>query len=268
MTVDVLLFILLISHCRKAQRATGIRIYQNSTAKLARCMHASQPESFLFNLCIVSHFLSTLWTSLFSLFHLPQDFFFIFCVHWHALNCTELPQRKCSPTHAAVTVTLLIHPVRHVAGCTITLSQQDRNEQGHTQSIWDGTENLHLAASHCGPLIQYPCSFEQFQCGIRLIHLNYHNICRAVSDSASAPNMVVYSSAGPLWARPSWEGLCGPVVWCYLRSLFALADEACLFPLDAFTPVNDRIVVNVFTCFCCNLSCYGTSLSRYSLKSP
>lgn len=56
-------------------------------------------------------------------------------MHRHALNCTELPQRKCSPTHAAVTVTLLIHPLRHVGGCTITLSQQDRNEQGHTQSI-------------------------------------------------------------------------------------------------------------------------------------
>lgn len=133
-----------------------IRIYQNSAAKLGRGMHGCRPQSSLFNLCIVSRFLSALWTSLFSLFHLPLYFFIIFCVHWHVSNCTELPQRKCSPTHEAVTVTLLIHPIRHVAGCTITLSQQDRNEQGHTQSIWDGTENLHLAASHCGPHIQDP----------------------------------------------------------------------------------------------------------------
>lgn len=78
----------------------------------------------LFNLCIVSQFLSALSASVFSLFHLPLYFFF-FCIHWHASNCTELPQRKCSPTHAALTVTLLIYPVRHIVGYYNTLSRQE-----------------------------------------------------------------------------------------------------------------------------------------------
>lgn len=53
MTVDVLLFMLLISHCRKAQRAMRIRIYQNSTAMLGRGLRVNHSHFYL--ICALCH---------------------------------------------------------------------------------------------------------------------------------------------------------------------------------------------------------------------
>lgn len=262
MTVDLLLFISLISHCRKAQRAARKTIYQNIITTI--CWVPAQAytlvnRSHFYLICALCH-ISFRYCGRQCL--VCYVFLCIFFVCTGMLWIVALPQRKCSPTHAAVTVTLLIHPVRHVAGCTITLSQQDRNEHGHTQSIRDGTENLHLAASRCGPHIQ---DSTEFTCIVLLSSSNVGLgwsasiiICLAVSDSASGQYVVVYSSAAPLRAHSYWDCLCGPVVWCYLHSLFAFlrhTQEGGAFhsPRKSLCLLITSLASHVSTCFCFNL---------------
>lgn len=199
MTVDVLLFILLISDCRKAQRAMRIRIYQDSTATLGRGMRVN--HSHFYSICVLCHI---------SFPHCGRHClvcFIFLCIFLHALACFELYRasseemfshsrsRNCYTSHPSVKTRCRVY--------YNTLSAGQEWTGTHTEYLrwhWKPPlSSLPLWSTHTGPS---HCSFEQFQCGIRLIHLNYHNICWAVSDSAFVPNLVVYSSAGPLWARP------------------------------------------------------------------
>lgn len=276
MTVDLLLFISLISHCRKAQRAARKRIYQNITSAICwvlaeACMLVNCSHFYL--ICALCHISFRCCGRQCLVCYV---FLCIFFVCTGMLWTVVLPQRKCSPTHPAVTVTLLIHPVRHVAGCTITLSQQDRNEHGHTQSIRDGTENLHLAASHCGPHIQDSTEF------ICIVLLSSSSLglgwsasiitCLAGLDSEWGQNVVVYSSAAPLWVHSYWDCLCGPVVLCYLHSLFTFFrhthKKVELFILNRkpLCLLITSLASHDFTCFCFNPPFFGTSLSYYNLK--
>lgn len=181
-----------------------IRIYQNSAATLGRGMHVSRPQSSLFNLCIVSRFLSALWMSLFSLFHLPLYFFYYFL---RALACFELYRASSEEmfSHSSSRNCYTSHPSGKTR-CRVyynTLSAGQEWTGTHTEYLrwhWKPPlSSLPLWSTHTGPP---HCSFEKFQCGIRLIHLNYHNICRAVSDSASVPKRGGLLFSWPIMSTP------------------------------------------------------------------
>lgn len=83
-------------------------------------------------------------------FHLPLYFFFypLACLELYRASSEEMFSHSRSPN------CYTSHPSSKTHCGVLSHSQQDRNEHGHTQSILDGTENLHLAPSHCGPHIQ------------------------------------------------------------------------------------------------------------------
>lgn len=180
MTVDLILFISLISHCRKAQRAARKIIYQNIITTI--CWVPAEAytlvnRSHFYLICALCH-ISFLYCGRQCL--VCYVFLCIFfCVHWHALDCSASSEEMFSHSRSRNCYTS--HPSGKTR-CRVyynTLSAGQEWTRTHTEySRWHWKpplSSLPLWSTHAGlDRIHLHCSFEQFQCGTRLICINHY----------------------------------------------------------------------------------------------